>query len=194
MHRSLIYTCLFALLSNCTALGWEAVHYTDTQVVQRAETIVIGHIKSGSIEVTQYPGDYISRAILIVTTVIKGDTKNREIPIILNYGLLPVPDRLKDKVDGVDDILKKLPQALNEKGPVLLFEDNPSEGCTKISDDILQDQIWLLRQGKRDVSQVPSSSGLIGSFQDVTVSGLGVWDPQDVQPLTKTQDLTELVK
>jgi len=166
--------------------------YNDAQLVNKAETIIVGHVKSGSLTVTQYPGDYISHAVLLVTTFLKGESARPEIPIILSYGLLPVPVRLKDKIASVDDILKQFPHALHEKGPILLFEDNPSEGCSLISGDIYQNQIWLLRKNKVSVSQVPS--GLPGTFRDVFVSGQGVWGPQDVQPLSKESKYKALLK
>jgi hypothetical protein len=193
MKRLTILVGLSLTLWGNIANAWETAVHSDAQLAEQSEIIAVGHVKNGSLIFTQYPSDYISHAIFVTTTFIKGDNKLHEIPIILSYGLLPVPFRLKDKTAGIGDILKEFPSALREKGPILLFEDNPSEGCTLISNDIYQDQIWLLRQGKASVSQEPSP-GLTGSFRDVFVSGLGVWEPQDLQPLAKENDFKKLIK
>jgi hypothetical protein len=192
MKRLALLVGLLVSLPGGMAVAWPVMVYSDAQLADQAETIVVGHVKKGSLTVTQYPSDYISHAVLVVTTFVKGENKPREIPIILNYGLLPVPVRLKDKTAGIGDILKEFPRALNENGPILLFEDNPSEGCTQISNDVYQDQLWLLRKNKISVSQVPSD--LPGAFREVFVSGLGVWDPQDVQPLAKENKFKALLK
>ena len=192
MKSNPVFSALFLILLIGSANAWPVAVYTDAQLAAQAEIIAVGHIKRGSIKVTKYPSDYVSNATLLVTTFLKGETTSHELPIILAYGILPVPIRLKDRTAGVDDILKEFPRALNEEGPVLLFEDNPSEGCTEISSDVYQDQIWLLRKGRISVAEVPSE--MPGAFRDLFVSGLGVWGPQDVQVLAKENKFKDLLK
>jgi hypothetical protein len=65
----------------------------------------------------------------------------------------------------------------------VLFDNNPNGGSEDpLIADIRKDQIWLIRKGKGDDRSVSSTDTL------------GVFEPQDVQPLSKEQQLKKYVK
>ena len=175
MTRTVIYIGLAALLINCPAIAWSEMAYTDAQIVDRADLVVVGHLKRDSLK---HQPRSISYAVLVITRVIKGVTQVAEIPISIS--LLPAPNTFKSADDFANNDLA--PRTYDWTKPIVLFDNNPDGGSEyPLIDDIRKDQIWLLRKAK-------SMEG--GNGKDI----LGVLDPQDVQPLAKEQQLKGYVK
>ncbi len=157
-------------------MAWSEMVYTDAQIVDRSELIVVGHLKRDSLK-HQPRSD--SHAVLVITRVVKGATQAREIPISIS--LLPAPDTYKNADDFANNDLS--PRTYDWTKPIVLFDNNPDGGSEyPLIDDIRKDQIWLIRKGR-------------GSDRNVSnADSLGVFEPQDVQPLSKVQQLKKYVK
>ncbi len=180
LRLGLLAISLAVLFAGNPLMAWPRMLFTDAQIVPRADLIAIGHIKAGSIKITMRRGSYESRAVLVVTSLLKGSAASQEIPILIHYGLVAVPEVDKDKIDTQFD--HDMPFIYDFSKPILFYEDNPSEGFSKISNDIRQDHTWLLRQYRTKGEKTDQ-------LDTYSTDILGVWDPEDVQPLTKTSEL-----
>ena len=181
MRRILIIVVLIFLIQLPCAFAWDEMHWPDSKLVERSEVIVVAHIKPGSVLMKNLQSSYEGSATLLVDEWIKGKFQTREIPVFIAYGLLPVPARNKDAIDNVSSGPHVSTYDYHTGEPIILFDDNPSEGDTKIIDDLSKDQVWLLRHG---ANQQPNGQASV----------LGVWDPQDVQPLNKEADLRKYLR
>ena len=169
--------------------GWPTKLYTDREVVEQAELIIVAHIKDGSITRVIHQGSggrYEHRAILIVSRVIKGKFNKKELPFIMHYGLLPVPAENEGKLANGDYVVNNSVPPLGREEAIRIYEDNPSEGFFRPSGDVRKDQIWLLRF--HWIAGVPDQTDL------ATTDLPGVWEPEDIQPPGKEQQLRGYLK
>jgi hypothetical protein len=175
MTRTLVWASLVLFIS-CRAMAWSEMVYTDAQIVDRAELIVVGHLKRDSLK---HEPRSDSHAVLVITRVVKGVTQAREIPISIS--LLPAPNTYKNADDFANSDLS--PRVYDWTKPIVLFDNNPDGGSEyPLIDDIRKDQVWLIRKGK-------GADRSLKSGED-----LGVFEPQDVQPLSKELQLKKYVK
>jgi hypothetical protein len=170
-----IFLLVVSLVSQ-DANAWLRRSFTDAEIVLRAQLIVIGHIKPGSIVKVDHkvpPGTGMSwehHAVLIVTETLKGHAAGKEIPVIIHYGLDPITDGFAglhpDRAKGVIEIYDT---------------GNSAHSATPVSGsgDIRKDQIWLLR----------SEHSRFHESEDA----LGIYDPEDIQPLTRKKELQTLI-
>lgn len=153
--------------------AWIRMHYEDATIVDRSELIVVGHLKEKSIEYvprdsTQGKGSsWEHHASLVVTGIIKGKAAEKEIPIIIHYGLEPV----------VGGYVKHDGFMMDRRGTKKQFPPNlvqiydiALDGAL-IVEDASKDNIWFL--------------GHLNSVYGREPGGklLGIVDPEDVQPL-----------
>jgi hypothetical protein len=175
---SFLFLFILLILGSNLARGWPRFPYSDTDVVQRSDLIIIAHVKEGSIVYvphTMHDGGMIweHHATLLVTEVIKGAWHDKELPIIIYYGLGPVV------WNGEND--PSSPHPFSESGvekylgptSIIYIEDSGGRSG-RVSGDIRKDQIWFLRP-RTDKS--PRFEG------DQPADALGIEDPQDIQPL-----------
>lgn len=85
----------FMLSYTTNLFAWLRPVYEDETVVKTAELIVIGHLEIDSIKYVPHNNPISGRswehhAVLSIAEVLKGDLKEKEIPIIIHYGLDPV--------------------------------------------------------------------------------------------------------
>ena len=91
--------------------------YEDATIVDRAELIVVGHLKENSIQYVPHPNtpadnemfaelarssgntnatphamSWEYHAILVISEIIKGQSSTNNIPLIIHYGLEPIVD------------------------------------------------------------------------------------------------------
>lgn len=173
MHKPTRTTSLTALLLLLillwpaeTAHAWLRAHIDDATIAQRAQLIVVGHLELGSIERIMHdhkPDEGRSwehHATLVVTEVIKGQTKQKKLPIILHYGLTPTEQ-------GGD-------QAAGEPDRVITIRDtgNSAMSFTPMVANANADQLWFL--SKRSGTFVREPGNPDGKF--------GIVDPEEVQP------------
>lgn len=161
MYRySILAVCLFFATP---AYGWLRRHFEDSIVVARAELMVVGRLKQSSIQKVahdngQRGASWEYHTTLIVNHVLKGKLTEKEIPIVIHYGLSPIKG---DKSNAIE----------------IYDTGNSSISFQPLVPDALQDHIWFLRKGLRYKNR--SASTLPDYF--------GIVDPEDLQDI-KHQD------
>ncbi|HTV39291.1 MAG TPA: hypothetical protein VMF08_01840 [Candidatus Sulfotelmatobacter sp.] len=157
-----------------TARAWIRSSYEDETVVKRAELIAVGHLKADSIVYIPHESpegkswDY--RATFVITEFIKGKRTPNEIPIIIHYGLTPIVGGYLKRDDGFlfDARWEKTDYPTNV---VQIFDTSDAGSFEPIVKDVSKDNIWFLRRG----------TGISGGAPGT--KDLGIFDPEDVQPL-----------
>lgn len=185
MKTWLAITVALATLVLYPANAWEFSVYTDAEVGQKAEWIVLAHVKEGSIEKILHgsKNNYEHRAALVVSRVIKGEVREKELRITIHYGLFPVSARYEK--DLANDSVTVLSKPSEEPGEtVKIYENNAKWGFTRPSGDVHQEQIWMLRH-------VNSPAQVRGHADFDTIDLPGIWEPEDIQPPTKEQQLSK---
>lgn len=175
-HLNIEIAWLIVAILTQPAYAWLRPVYEDAVVVERSEMIVIGHLKEGSIEYVPHkkgPNEGASwehHARLIITEVLKGNTKEKNIPIIIHYGLTPV----------VGGYVKRDNFMLNRRGNrsdypkkiVEIFDTgNSSVGGYSLVPDARNDNIWFLRKP----GEIYEREEGAGDF--------GIIDPEDLRPI-----------
>jgi hypothetical protein len=174
--RTARFAIVLLLALTATAGAWRRPSHDDATVVQRSEIIVVGHLDWHSVVYVPHespPGVGISRehhATLIVAETLKGSVKDKQIPIVINYGLDPLvggkylqatkgaglpqtgPGTPKDRVDIIDT-------------------GNSSLGGPPVLVDAQKDNVWCLRHLGGELGREPGKGPL------------GIVDPEDVAAL-----------
>ncbi|MEI6809117.1 MAG: hypothetical protein WCN95_10380 [bacterium] len=177
-NRYVIVTlhCLVAIAVSPSAYAWLRPLYEDALVVERSELIVIGHLKEGSIDYVPHskkPGEDSSgvhHARLIITDVLKGHAAEKEIPIIIHYGLTPLVGGYVKRDTFMIDYRggsAEYPTNIVE----ILDTGNSCSGMPPLVKDARDDNIWFLRR----------RSGTYG--REVGTGDLGIVDPEDLRPI-----------
>jgi len=166
-------------------------------VVDRSELIVVGHLKENSIQyvphpstaaedqmmaedaqrygisnVAHYPFSWEHHAILVVSEVIKGESTNAEIPIIIDYGLDVVfgRDARDGELEEIGGARREYPtnfvRIFQRQGSTMIFPETP------VVEDASKDYIWFLRLGEGFASERMGET-----------NSLGVMGEQDIQPV-----------
>jgi hypothetical protein len=163
------------LLCTCaiTAYAPPRVFYPDIGVVQRSELIVVGHLKDNSIRFVRFDGWSENYATLVISEVVKGQSTNQEIPIVIHYGLDVVFGR-----DHRDDEIEMFYPETRKDYPTNLVRIFVSQGSQieigerPVVDDASKDNLWFLRRGKGVYGEIPDEK-----------SDFGVMDGQDLEPV-----------
>jgi len=143
--------------------------YEDAKVVERSDLIVVGAVKNGSMVIVPHSHENEGRswethAILLVHDVLKGQCHERELPIVMSYGL----DVVVDGRWGIGGDQEKPPSLPATRASLPLADTGGHTGGPRLLvEDIGRDTLWFLRR-------------------DGSVRGgdaLGITDPEDVQPL-----------
>jgi hypothetical protein len=175
MKRITFFSLFFvvSLLSFNSAYTWERINQEDAVVVERSELIAVAHIKEGTIEYIPHQNkqnegeSWEYHAKLVITEVLKGKCDEKEIPIIIHYGLTPV----------VGGYVKRDNRWISSRGEKT---DYP-EGTIKILDtadaggelsvkDAREDNLWFLRKRSGTVGEKPGTV-------------YGIIDPEDLQSI-----------
>jgi hypothetical protein len=159
---------VFALSS--LAFAKNRVYYPDDVVVERAELIVVGHIKRGSVTKVEEernpngPANSSPRwhhtAQLVVVETLKGKTEANELTIEISYGLNPIVGK---RVSYNGDHFEYPDEAI-----AILDTATVIPSLVSVA-DATQDNLWFLRPAGGNVESRP----------------FAVIDPQDVQPLER---------
>ena len=156
---------LIILISSCTAHAFHRPVYEDATIVQRSELIIVGHIKKGSIEYVPHKkrnsdagASWEYHVILSMTEVLKGQCEEKEIPIIIHYGLTPVVGGYEQRgsftfnprggrTDYPEDIIE------------IFDTGNSALSLTPLTSDSGKDNLWFLckRNGEfgREIGEGP---------------------------------------
>ena len=164
-----------AALFPANASAWPRQSFTDAQIAARAQVIVVAHIKPDSLKRVDHAArndegrSWETRGVLVITETLKGQAVDKEIPIIIHYGL---DANAASQVPGMGFRGAKPDE-------VIVLYDN-ADDSVRVADDIRKDLIWLLRIQQHWLREEGKDA-------------LGVYDPEDVQPLTKKQQIQALV-
>lgn len=151
-------------------------YYEDAVVVERSEVILVGRLKKGSIEYVPHKRkphegrSWEHHAVLVVGQVLKGTLDEREIPIIIHYGLDPVVGGYLKRDGFMTDLRggrKDYPKDIIE----ILDTGSSARRGEPLVGDAGSDNLWFLRRRSGIYGRKPGT----GNF--------GIVDPQDVQPL-----------
>ncbi len=174
--KILLLTIALTLISTISSYAWLRPWYEDAEVVGRSELIVVGHLFPDSIQYiphTEKDGHIYSweyHANLVITETLKGKSDNKEIPIIIHYGLTPLVGGYwiersgKSKRGGIPD---NYPKDIIE----IFDEAMGGVGYIPLVKDASQDNLWFLRK----------RSGVFG--EKPGTGDYGIVDPEDLQPL-----------
>lgn len=171
--RNLLVVISLALLAP-EAHAWLRASYEDAVIVQRSELIVIGYIKKDSIKYIPHdhkPNEGASwehHATLVITEVIKGQLEEKEISIIIHYGIDPLvggvlPSTGESYYYGKSN---KIPA-----DQIDLFDQGGNLSMYPFFLHAEKDNLWFLRKRSGTYGREPGK----GNY--------GIADPQDVQPL-----------
>jgi len=150
--------------------------HEDAIVVERSELIVIGHLKEGSIKYVPHQRkrgfSYEHHATLVVTEVTKGTCDEKQIAVILHYGLDP-------RVGGTAWGCGSTPRERQGRkhsltGPIYILDTGSGAGgAGSLVKDAREDNLWLLRKRTDRWGKEHSNPRM-----------LGIVDSDDLQPLS----------
>ena len=149
------------------AHAWQRRSYANNEVAERSEVIVVGALKRDSIQYVPHQSKYGAsgeyHVTLVIAEVLKGKLEQKEIPIIIHYGLdLAIGERsFRDPATTAEQ---------KAKGPIILV-NNPGSMWGPYLTGVDTDTVWFLRK----------RSGIYG--EEPGRGDYGVVDPEDVQPL-----------
>jgi hypothetical protein len=155
--------------------------------VNDAQLVVLARVKENSLKNISHQSSFETHAVLLITRVIKGSVNVHELPIVIAYDAIPVPQSVINKspsfgADGDHDFPFLSPYSYNYSEPIPLYEFNADGPTPKVIDDVRKENFWFLR---------PYQS-MTGSKTDPGT--LGLLDFRDVQPLSKETDFKRLIK
>lgn len=175
LRASACIAAFFCLtLAALPAQAWMRPTYEDDEVVARSELIVVGGIKDGSIQFVLHPHDpntgasWEYHATLRVARVLKGKCEEKEIPVILHYGLTPL---VEGHASGPNFEVNLKAPAGAPAGAVQIADTAGFGVLLPGIPDARADNLWFLRR-------------LADGFgKSVPNADYGIADPQDLQPL-----------
>jgi len=166
-ESKLVWVIIIVLYSLATSYAWYRNSFSDKEIASRAEYIVIGKIKEKSLVLINHPSWREFHVDLVILEVLKGQIASNSMVVSIHHGLAPI-------VGGVD--AKNMP-----KDAVALWDTGNSQmPVSPICRDLRTNQIWLLRREK--IPQLDNSDWI------------GIYDPEDVQPLAKKDALLKWLK
>ena len=162
---------------------WPRGPISDQTVAERAELIVVGRIMPASITRIEHPakpGDGTSHehhAMLEIVETLKGSAKTTTVKIIIHYGLDPVTGRYVNTKSHYFDDRRGMPDAA--KDAIEIYDTGGMD--RRISGDIREPHIWLL------------STKNPGYTSPDSTEFPGIWDPEDIQAVTKKEALKKWI-
>jgi len=157
--------------------AWLRPHYSDEQIVARAELIVIGRVRDGSIVFLprKVSEGWEHHAELLISEVLKGHAPSNAMVVSIHYGLQPVVKGWGTVTDGRVGITNY------PKGVVEVTDwGNSVRPGWPTPGDIRTNHIWLLRRVQKAIN-----------FDS---DWIGVYDPEDIQPVERREQLLRYLK
>jgi hypothetical protein len=172
------FALAFVLSIRCTP-AWIRGYAHDDELVQRSDSIVIGHIEGGFTQF-EYPSKHSDgyhyweyRTTLFVTQTISGKVHVGPTPLVIHYGIKPVILKTNPSLQDTFNP-PAADQNTDSNTPVGIYDAATTIVGMPPGDNIRKDHVWLLR----------TSAGSIGGVEEDT-SAPGIWSPQDVQSLDR---------
>jgi hypothetical protein len=162
------------LIPSTRALGWMRLIREDAKLVGDSELIVVGRLQAGSVcYILKADGGrpgWETRVTLLITEVLKGTCKKKEVPILIHYGLTPI-------VGGHVNIEGKLEMDVRSrnksypKSKIEVYDTGSSlHGGPSLVADARDDNLWFLRKS--------SGHGVEGAVAEV----FGIAEPEELAP------------
>lgn len=174
----LIVICTFVTtLVNSICYGWLRARVEDAVLVERSELIVIAHLKADSIKYVLHKHEknegmsWEHHAVLAVTEVLKGKLDEKEMAIVIHYGLDPyiggyyLKDGKTYRIFAGDSSFPKDRIVIRDTG-------NSAVSFEPLVEDAGKDNIWFLQR----------RSGRYGRKSEN--GRFGIADPEDLQPIS----------
>ena len=170
--------CAFGVVfENSICCGWLRMRVEDAVLVERSELIVIGHLKADSIKYVPHKREknegasWEHHAVLAVTEVLKGKLDEKEIPLVIHYGLAPYIGGRCPKDGGKINIHAGQKDFPKDRIEIL---DTGSSGFSlkPLVEDAGKDNVWFLQR----------RSGRYGRKSEN--GRFGIADPEELQPIS----------
>ena len=159
-----VVIAVILLCSVASSLAWLRRHFSDEEVVSRAKYIFVGKIQDGTLAIVNHSGSHEYHVDLLISEVLKGQISSNSMTVSIHYGLNPMSGRYGTVKDGALEIWDTGNSAI---GPWH-------------SGDIRTNQIWLLHQDREP--NLDNSDWI------------GIYDPEDIQPISKKSELLRYLK
>jgi hypothetical protein len=187
-HKHAVTAAALFLVTAASAAPLQ--HYSDQEIVSRADLIVVGRMREGSLTFVLHPRQANSQSNpespeyrapewehhleLVVSEVLKGQISSTSVVVRLDYRLIPlVSGCFSNQFMTIEIGGTNYP-----KGVVEVFDNTISPVQSRpFTGDIRTNHIWLLRRK-------PMSS----SVNRLNIL-LGVYDPEDIQPIRRRGDI-----
>jgi len=172
----MLISVVILLSASNAAYAWLRPRYEDPIVVERTELIVVAHLKEGSIQYVPHKhgphegASWEHHATLVIKDVLKGKYDQKEIPIIIHYGLTPVVGGYVKRENFM--INYRAGRGDYPKDIIEIFDTgNSCHGLPSLVKDARQDNLWFLRRRSGTYGRKPGT----GKY--------GIVDPEDLRPL-----------
>lgn len=177
--KLLIILCVLCVVA--VAYAWERRAYSDAEIVSRAELIVVGKIKKGSIVLVPHQtknegASWEHHVELQISEVLKGQISSNSIIVSIHYGLDPAVGGYNSNQFGFFNVRGS---RTNYPSDVVEIFDT-ADSVRYVASDIRTNHIWLLRHV---YPAVHNDSDMIG-----------VLDPEDIQPMQKKDELLKYLR
>jgi hypothetical protein len=161
-------------------------HYSDFEVVSRADLIVVGRMTAGSLVYVPHTNalghlepSWEHRLDLTVTQILKGQLSATSVVVRLQYGLTPLVNGYFSNQFATIEVASDG----HPKGEVQIFDTGCStEPAPPVTGDIRNDHIWLLRRAGSEEAHESSSA-----------RSFWACDPEDIQPVSRKERLLRLL-
>jgi hypothetical protein len=169
-----------------TVYAWIRLPRSDAEVVARAELIVIAAVKEGSVSCALPPlagGLPENHLELEVSEFLKGTNVSRTIPVCLPWGLVPLVGGYYSNRWQMVNLRVWAVANTNYPQEVIEIYDSGNSAVSMVAftGDIRTNHIWVLRHEPSYTYNCRSNL-------------ISVYDPQDIQPLSKRVDLEKYLK
>ena len=173
-------TVLIAVIIFCSVVSsfaWLRRHFSDEEIVSRAELIIIGKIKEDSIVLIPHDSkngqSWEHHVTLLVSEVLKGQVSSNSMIVSIHYGL--------DPGAGARHVDVPWSRCAFTNDAVEIFDTGNSEmNFSPLTGDIRTNHIWLLRRESK-----PSN---------FDTDWIGIYDPEDIQPISMKEELLKHLK
>jgi len=174
MNRWTRYAIAFVIVSFRLASAEAGIRwpYEDAAVIDRSEAIVVGRLEKDSIQYVSHNNNGASweyHATLIVSETLKGSLRDKQVAIVINYGLDPLVGGV-----GVRPNKSLYPGPAPTNIPpdrIDIIDSGTVIRAYPVLANAQNDNLWFLRHLHSDLERKQGE----GSW--------GIRDPEDVQPL-----------
>jgi hypothetical protein len=135
MNRTRTFLVAALLLGGvASSPAWLRTSFSDAEIVSRAELVVVGHIKDGTMKLVNHRDGHEHHVDLLISEVLKGSIPSNTLTVSIHYGLDPFTNGGTAAVEIWDT-------------------GNSQRSGSPVSGDLRTNQIWLLRQEKNAVNE-----------------------------------------